>query len=235
MNNIQRSLLAIFIPMTILILIFDHIIPKDNMVNYVRYAIMISLFLVAISIKKKFSEQKLMALSFFFLVIADFFLVFCNTIDKIKMDLTPFGIAGFALAYICLILAYQKNFGVAKKAEIISAILMVIISIMISMPLFSYVKGIMKIGAIGFSIVLSYMTWSSICTIFRSYYKKKIAIIIAISGTLMYICDFGVAYSLFHPYYSTVYIPLLKNIIWMAYIIGWTLLDITISEEDLKI
>ena len=74
------------------------------------------------------------------------------------MDLTPFGIAGFICAYICLIVAYQKNFGRAKKAEIISAIPIVIIFIMVGMPLF-------------------------------------------------------------------------KNVIWIAYIIGWTLLNIVISEE----
>lgn len=158
MNNTQRSLLAIFIPMTILIIIFDNIFPRENMVNYIRYAIIIALFIVSISIKKKFHEQMLMALSFFFVVIADFFLVFSNTIDKIKMDLTPFGIAGFICAYICLIVAYQKNFGRAKKAEIISAIPIVIIFIMVGMPLF-------------------------------------------------------------------------KNVIWIAYIIGWTLLNIVISEE----
>jgi len=53
MNNTQRSLLAVFIPMTILIIIFDNILPQEKMVNYVRYAIMISLFLVSISIKKE--------------------------------------------------------------------------------------------------------------------------------------------------------------------------------------
>jgi hypothetical protein len=172
-----------------------------------------------------------MALSFFFVVIADFFLVFSNTIDKIKMNLTPFGMAGFICAYICLIVAYQKNFGRAKKAEIISAIFIIIISIVVGMQLFGYIKGAIKIGAIVFALVLCYMAWTSICTIFRKYFNKKIAIIIAISGVLMFICDVGVAYSLFHPYYSRVYIPLLKNIIWMAYIIGWTLLDVVISED----
>ena len=231
MNNTQRSLLAIFIPMTILILIFDNIFPRENMVNYVRYSIMITLFIVAISIKKKFHEQKLMALSFFFVVIADFFLVFSNTIDKIKMNVTPFGIVGFMFAYICLIVAYQKNFGRARKAEIISAIFIIIISIIVGIPLFDYIKGPIKIGAIIFELVLCYMAWTSICTIFRKYFNRKIATIIAVSGVLMFICDVGVAYSIFHPYYSRVYLPLLKNIIWVAYIIGWTLLDVVISED----
>ena len=235
MNNTQRSLLAVFIPMTILIIVFDNILPQEKMVNYVRYAIMISLFLVAISIKKKFHEQKIMALSFLFLVIADFFLVFSQTIDKLKMNLTPFGVAGFLFAYICLIVAYQKNFLGWRKAEIISAIPIVIIFIMVGRPLFNNISGVMKIGAIFFGLVLCYMTWTSICTIFRKYYTRKIAIIIAISGVLMFVCDVGVAYSLFHPYYSKVYIPLFKNVIWIAYIIGWTLLDVIISEKDLRI
>ena len=80
----------------------------------------------------------------------------------------------------------------------------------------------MLVGVLIFGVVLCYMTWTSICTIFRKYFNRRIAILIAISGILMFICDIGVAYSLFHPFYSTVYIPVLKNIIWMAYILGWT-------------
>lgn len=62
-----------------------------------------------------------MALSFFFLVIADFFLVFADTIENLNIDLSPFGILGFLCAYLCLIAAYQKNFKL-RKGEILAAI-----------------------------------------------------------------------------------------------------------------
>ena len=63
MNNMQRILFVIYLPITFLILIFDHIYPIEDMVQYLKYTIMITLFLSSIIIKKKFYVQKIMALS----------------------------------------------------------------------------------------------------------------------------------------------------------------------------
>lgn len=234
MNKTQRSLLIIYIPITLLILILHNISSKQNMVLYLKYTIMISLFLSAISMQKKFHEQKIMALSFLFLVVADFFLVFANTIDNWKIDFSPFGAAGFLFAYLCLIVAYQKNFKVGKE-EILTALPILIVFLYVVMSLQLYVKGSMLLGTLVFGMVLCYMTWTSICTIFRSYFKPKLAWLIAISGSLMFICDIGVAFSRFHPLYSKTYVPWLANIIWATYIPGWTLLAVIISEKNLLI
>ncbi|BCZ46807.1 hypothetical protein psyc5s11_28740 [Clostridium gelidum] len=234
MNNTQRILLVIYLPITLLILILDNIYPKENMVLYLKYTIMITLFLSAITMQKKIREQKIMALSFFFLVVADFFLVFINTIDNLKLNFSALGVIGFLFAYICLIVAYQKNFKVGKE-EIIVAIPIGIIFIYVFISLQPYVKGGMFIGALIFLIVLCYMTWTSICTIFRGYFTKKSALLIAISGILMFICDIGVAFSRFHSIYSKMYVPWLANIIWTTYIPGWTLLVVVICEKNLII
>lgn len=232
MNNTQRILLVIYIPLTLLIILFHNICPKENMVFYLKYTIMISLFLSATIMRKKFHEQKLMALSLLFLVVADFFLVFASTIDELKVDLSPIGAAGFLFAYICLILAYQKNLKVGK-AEIITAAAILIIFLHVIISLQPYVKGAILIGTLTFGVVLSYMTWTSICTIFRKYFNPKITWIIAFSGILMFICDIGVAFSRFHPIYSRIYVPWLANLIWVTYIPGWTLLAVIISDENL--
>lgn len=230
MSTTQRVLMVIYFPMTFLIFIFDNIYPKENMVLYLKYTIMITLFLSAVTMKKKFFEQKVMALSFFFLVIADFFLVFINTINNLNMDLSPFGIIGFLCAYICLIVAYQKNFKLGKM-EIVAAIPLVIIFLCVFGLLMPYVKGIMKVGTLIFGAVLSYMTWTSICTIFRNYFTKKSSWLIAISGSLMFICDIGVAISMFYPPFVENHASWLTNIIWTAYIPGWMLLALLICEE----
>lgn len=232
MNNTQRILLAIYIPLTFLIILFHNICPKENMVFYLKYTIMISLFLSALIIKKKFNEQKLMALSLFFLVVADFFLVFVSSIDKLDTDLSPVGAAGFLFAYLCLIVAYQKNFKLGK-AEITTAVAILIIFLYIGISLKPYVKGVTLMGALIFGVVLCYMTWTSICTIFRRYFNQKTAWLIALSGILMFICDIGVAFSRFYPLYSKIYVPWLANLIWATYIPGWTLLAVIISEENL--
>ena len=232
MNNTQRILLVIYLPITLLILILDNIYPKEDIVLYLKYTIMITLFLSATTMQKKFREQKVMALSLFFLVVADFFLVFINTIDNFKLNFSEFGVTGFLFAYICLIVAYQKNFKVGKD-EVIIAILIGIIFLYVVISLQPYVKGLMLIGTLIFWSVLCYMTWTSICTIFRRYFNLKSAWLIAISSSLMFICDIGVAFSRFHPLYSKIYVPWLSNVIWATYIPGWTLLVVIISEKNL--
>lgn len=173
-----------------------------------------------------------MALSLFFLVIADFFLVFAGTIENLKMNLDPFGILGFLCAYICLIAAYNKNFKL-RRAEIVAAIPFVNIFISVFSLLIPYIYNpVMKIGTLIFGIVLSYMAWTSVCTIFRNYFTKKASWIIAISGVLMFICDVGVAFSIFYPPFVIKHTPWLTNIIWTAYIPGWTLLVLLICEQD---
>jgi hypothetical protein len=194
---------------------------------------MLTLFLSVISIRKKYREQKIMTLSFFFLIIADFFFGISKILDDLGIDLVSFGIAGFTFAYLCLICAYQKNFKVGR-AEIIAAIPIVWIFSYVFTSLQPYVRGPIVIESLIFWSVLCYMTWSAICTVFRGYFRTKIARLIAISGSLMFICDIGVAFSLFHPYFSNFYLPWLNNIIWGSYIPGWTLLAVIISERNLR-
>lgn len=234
MNKTQRILLVIYIPITLLILILHKFCPNENRVLYFKYIIMISLFISAIMMEKKFHEQKIMALSFLFLVVADFFLVFASTIDNLNIDVSPFGAVGFLFAYLCLIVAYQKNFKVGKE-EILTALPILSIFFYVVISLQPYVKGVMLLGTLIFGLVLCYMTWTSICTIFRRYFNQKTALLIGISGSLMFICDIGVALSRFHPLYSRIYIPWIANLIWVTYIPGWTLLAVIIREKNLLI
>jgi hypothetical protein len=176
-----------------------------------------------------------MALSFFFLVIADFFLVFTDTIENLTMNLAPFGILDFLCSYVCLIAAYNKNIKLSK-AEIVVAIPFVIIFIIVFSLLMPYINNVvMKVGTLIFGLVLSYMAWTSVCTIFRNYFTKKASRIIAVSGVLMFICDVGVAFSMFYPPFVINHTIWLTNIIWTAYVPGWTLLAVLICEKDLII
>jgi hypothetical protein len=71
MNKKQRLLFAVYLPMTFIILILDNIYPGKDAVQYLKYATMITLFLFVSSMRKKYREQKTMALAFFFMVLAD--------------------------------------------------------------------------------------------------------------------------------------------------------------------
>ena len=232
MNNTQRILLAIYLPLTILILFLDRNYSSEEIIIFLKYTIIVTLFLASIIVEKNYYEQKFMSLAFFFVVFADFFLVFCDTLVYMQRAFEPIGALGFLFSYLCLIKVYKKNLKI-RKEEIIVAIPLVIIFIYSIVVLRPYINGIMFIGALIFGIVLCLMVWISIVTIFSRYYSKNISLLIALSGILMFICDMAVAFSRFHPLFSETYRIFIVNVIWTSYIPGWTLLAVIINEDEL--
>jgi len=206
--------------------------PYAKFVYYFKYAIILSLFIVSLFVKKEYPEQKLMAYTFFFVAFADFCLVFSNVLPFIKVSLAPYGILGFSIAYILLITAYQKNFKIRLK-EILVFIPILLVTIYVFYRLIYYISGPMLLGALLFGLILSYMAWTSICTIFRGYFNKKSVYLIAISGIFMFICDIGVAFSLFYPIYAIKQLSFFNVIVWFCYIMGWTLLLVLVCDKNL--
>lgn len=206
--------------------------PYAKFIYYFKYAIILSLFIVSLLVKKEYPEQKLMAYTFIFVAIADFCLVFSNVLPFIKINLGSYGVLGFSIAYMLLIVAYQKNFKISLK-EILVFIPILLTIIYVFYRLIYYISGPMLMGAFLFGLVLSYMTWTSICTIIRGYFNKKSSYIIAVSGIFMFICDIGVSFSLFYPIYVIKQLPLFNSIVWFCYIMGWTLLLVIVCDKNL--
>lgn len=229
LNNTQRVFLAVYIPTTLLILILDNLFTGYSVVQYVKYSTIITLFLAASYVKKYAPEQRLMCIALLFVVIADFFLGFLPTLTGIKFP--SFGTAAFALAYICLIIANQKNFKLGR-AEIITALLVGGISILVFYSLeLEGLQGVTPLGLISFGVILAYMAWTLICTVFRNYYRLKVCYLLALAGILMFISDVAVAYVHFNLAYTALYQPWMQNIVWAFYIPAWTIIALVISEE----
>lgn len=227
----QKALMAVYIPVTVSILVFDRLLPASMFVIYIKYLTMFSLFLSAICIRKRTTEQKIMSVSFCFLVIGDFFLVLSSALHISSLQTTLFGGLAFFCAYICLTAAYNKEFKIGR-AEITAAIPFIAVLIIIFLLLFPLIKGTLRLGLLIFGLCLSFMAWTAVCTIFRGYYTKKTSFFIAVSAVLMLICDFGAGISFFYPDPSDVFYPWLKTVVWAAYVPGWMLLDVIISEEN---
>lgn len=226
----QKALAAVYIPLTVSILIFDRLLPASPLLAYFKYSTLFSLFLYAVLIKKRTAEQKVMSVSFFFLVIGDFFLVLSNILFISPVQSSLFGGLAFFCAYICLTAAYNKKFKIGRP-EITTAIPFIILLFFVCLLLSPYIKGALRAGLLIFGLCLCFMAWSAVCTIFRGYYSKKISLLIAVSAGLMLICDFGVGISYYYPALPAGFYPWLKTIVWAAYVPGWMLLDIIISEE----
>ena len=232
MNNTQRALLAVYLPLTGLFLFLDNLYPSHPIVSYSKYATIISLFLVSLVLRKCHTEQKIVSFALFFVVVADFFLVFCSTLPQLAPKVVPLGIAGFMLAYLLLILVYQKNFRITKK-EGLALLVVAAIFAPVYLTLAKYVTGPLFIGTAIFGLVLCYMTWTLICTLFRGYYNPASARLIALSGILIFVSDLAVAHALFNPAYANTFVPWLKNITWICYIPAWCLQAMLVAEEKL--
>lgn len=232
MNPTQKRLLALYFPLTIVILLLDNLYPAFTAVYHLKYGTIISLFLTAALIHKNYREQYVMAVAVFFAAVADFFLVFSQTIPALAGRMTLYGMSGFLIAYILLITAFQKNFTLSgRNLLVIIPVLAVFLPVLLL--LYPHINGLMFIFTIVFALVLCYMSWTALTTIYRGYFSPKAARFIALAGFLMLVCDMGVALNEFHPTYAGQFVPWLKNIIWGAYIPGWTLLVAAIGEEEL--
>lgn len=229
MNNSQRILLAVYLPLTVLILIFDNLYPASHMVRYLKFTTMLTLFSTVTVVKKNTREQKIMAWAYFFLIFADFFMVLLTTFDTLNIYLESLGGIGFLIAYLFLIAALQKNFRLAK-AEIIAAIPIAAVFLGVYFLLEPHLSLLFAVAIFIFELALCYMTWTAVCTLFRNYYNLKAACLIALAAILILICDMSVVLYVFFPLYPS-FLPWSENIIWGAYVPGWTLLAMVICDE----
>lgn len=233
MNKSQKIMLSVYLSLTLIVILLDRFYPAYDFVACVKYGIIFSLCLTAFIKKNKSSEQRLMTLTFVFVIIGDIFLVLPNHITHIHYYIIPYGGVGFLCAYIILSYVYQKNFRI-KIPEIILGIIILIVDFIIGNILLPFISEpkILLLDII-FLCTISYMLWNAVSSIFRDYYAKQTAYLIAMSAILMFICDIAVAFQFFHPYFYHDFNVLLNNIIWLAYIPGWTLLNLVIHEDHL--
>jgi len=232
MSRRQNLTLLVYGPLTLLILLLDRFHPGEDIVNYVKYAAMLSLFLLATLVKKRYPEQKYLNAALLCVVVADFFLVFCDTLPAYREQVLPLGITCFTMAYLILILVCQKRFRLGL-GELLTALLILALYLPYYYYLWPYVHHLKFYGLSFFGVVLSYMSWTAICTLFRGYYSKKVSWLFALAGLLIFLSDLGVGLAITHPAYLTGFKPWLENVIWAFYIPAWTLIVLVIMESKL--
>lgn len=232
LNQNQKLLFGIYLPLTAVFLVFDHLFPGADFVNYLKFTAIITLFLFVSGVKKYFPEQKTLVKSLFFICVGDFFLVFCYTLLNQAATVLPFGIIGFAAAYLILIKAFQKNFRIGLY-EVLAAVPVAGLTAPVFAAVFPYISGPLKYGLILFCLILCYTTWTCLCTVSRNYFNQASSYRIALAGILILICDLGVSLAIFHPHFNQQFNPWLKNVIWGAYIPAWTMIAFTIADPQL--
>ena len=239
MNRTQKYIITGMTPLSLLILQLDPVGPAFYRIQYLRYATMLSLAIAVLLIPAKKPEQRLMSFAFAGMALGDFFLVFAHTLSIGTIDVAPMGILSFLTGYIFLIAAYRKtdnpmqHTALEKRFIYFVRGIFITTSAAVALLLFRRLEGIQALLGIVFLIELTTMSSYAAITPAYHYYSRKSAFMLALSGIFMYVCDIGIAFSLYHPYFINFYIRSLKNVVWFSYLSGWTLLALVIAERRL--
>lgn len=232
MNNAQRILIAIYAPMTLLILWFRMLYEDQDPALYLMFGVRVTMLLSALFLMKKYREQKLIAFAVFFTVVSDYFFVYAKTFDSEMPNRNLFGLIGFVSVYIVLIAAIHRNFKFGLP-ELFAALPFAGTFAFVFVHLQPYVKGFMYPASLACGIVLCIAAWTMVSTLFRKHFAKKVAWMIALAGILLFLGDMFVAYSIFHPDYNR-FILWKETIIWGTYMPGWLLLLLVAADERLR-
>jgi len=153
MRNTQRIILAVYLFLTLVMVFFDIIYRDDNPALYVTFAVRVSMFITVVAVRKRYREQKLIALAFAFTVLSDYYFVFVNTFDETVANSQLFGMIGFIGAYLCLIITFSKNFNIGKR-ELITIAPFAAIFTFLFLSLQQYAEGFMYPAGIVLGIIL---------------------------------------------------------------------------------
>jgi len=222
----QRLLLAIFLPLTAVILMLDNFFPGAGFMNLVKFFTIFSLFLASCLVKKRYPEQVLMNAAVFFALLGEFFL---NGCDLLAPDLADWSGAYGALGFM---LAFNRG-AKGGRSGIVAALPVLIVCLPVLIILHPYIENQLIWESLLFYAVLCCMAWCSILTLFGGYFGPGASRRIALAGFLILISDSGVAMAIFHPSFAGHFTPWLENIIWGAYVPAWTLIVFTMAGDDL--
>ena len=233
MKNEHRIIIATYTTLTLLILLLTTLYSLDSSAQYLRFGVRIAMFLTVIFIKKNYREQKILIFAFFCTLVSDYFFVLLRVTNPGFINREMYGMLGFVLAYIFLIASFQRNFRFSKK-EIITLIPFTIIFGLVLVRLIKYAVGFMFWAAIFMGIVLCYTGMIMVSSLFRGYFSRETAGRLAIAGSILFLSDMVVAFSIFHPDFQG-FLLWKENLIWGTYMIGWTLLLSVAAEERLLV
>ena len=226
MNRQQHLLLRIFVPWTVLILLLNQFLPDSGATSWLKFGATATLALTVLLKGGKSHRRKKMAAAVLLAATGDLFLILLDA-DKL---LGLVGVASFLCAYLLLIRAYGtgRKPGLGEAAAGLPYLLLIAAAAWWLSP---SLGTMFSIGGFAAGLVLSLMAWSAVRLLFGGPFKPATARLLAASGMLMFLCDLGVALGL-HPSFTGSSRVLLEQIIWAAYLPGWTLLALAVLEDE---
>lgn len=232
MDSGQRKIFAVFFSLTVVILLLNIVLPGNKAVSFIKFTTVLFLFFYSLGAKKQYFEQKVMTAALFFTAVGDYFLNLCYAFPGFGWEKAVYGVVAYSVSYLLLIFAFQKGIKLGVS-EFFAAVLVLLAFTPFFIELYPFFNGIVLYFAFFFSIILCYMTWTAICTLFSGYFTLVSSIWIALAAILILISDIGVANSVLNPYFAGKFVAWLENLIWGTFIPAWTLILIVIFEDNL--
>lgn len=233
MTAYQKAMLFVFGTLTIALIIMEAFGIRGNVLSFSRYIIMLALVLVVYVARGKSTEQRILFWTFPLMIIGDFFLVFSYIIKGFPERIRYLGFIPFTAAYTIMIIVYIKGFKPSKK-HILPLVFYIGLIIALNNVLKPHVGGIDMLAGSVLIAAVTIMAWAGSTAIWNGYYNKRTAKLMAFSGFLMVLCDYGVAFDLFYPRMFLIREALIVNVVWLTYIPGWLILAYIVIDKNLK-
>jgi hypothetical protein len=212
---------------TVIIVALIRILNDSHIVAYIKYATVLTLLIYMLTAYRQGKASSAHVGAFVFVAVGDFFLVLVATFQHGIAMSEILGTFFFMAAYTCLIIYYKRNrLKVIFTYRVVGVIGLLLGSFMINLMTASIPLDIeMVIGLVLFDGVISYMVLLSIANMNNQAVPAKTSKALFVSAILMYVCDYCVAFNFLHPdmFYLN---QLVKELTWLAYIPGWSLLAI---------
>lgn len=220
MSSADKRLYGGFTLLTALLVEFNGLFGSSDATKFCMFAIRAILFITVLRLPKKFGEQRLLVWAFGLTLVSDFFFVLMkmNIFNWSSPILDILGIGGFIGAYLVLILTFAKNFRLRKPDILVGTPYLICFGLVFRV-LSRYVSGMMLMAPIVLGVVLCVTAVVMAGTLYREYFGRRSAVLIALSGTVLFFSDMLVAFSMFHPDYQS-FILWHQNAIWITYMVG---------------
>lgn len=232
MNALQKRIVLASFILTLSVVLLDNIFPGITAIRFFKLLVIIGLFLRALTIPKKYPEQRLFTVSLFFTAAGDFIFVVAHTRPMLFSLASPLGAAFFALAYLLLLYVFTANVRITF-AQLMVLLLFMGLCIPVFLKYFGTAQAPLVYALFLFGLILCCMTWRAVCTLFSGYYTTHAAAYMALAGFLIFLSDALVGMAVYEPSFSGLFVPWLENMIWGTFILAWTVIVVLIAEDKL--
>ena len=233
MSYRNRIILATYLPMTAMIMLFNALYHFDAPALYMKFGVRAVMCVTVLFAVNKFFEQKLLVLAFLSSLVSDFFFSVMYHLNPDLPNRDLYGILGFIAAYLFLIAAFNKKASYGKRELLIVAPFAAVFTFFLVI-LAKYATGFMFFATVTLGVILCFFGLTMVSCYFRRHFTRTVSFGAMLAGIILFGSDMVVALSLFHPDFQG-FMLWKENLIWGTYMLGWIIILMIAASDELRI